>query len=96
MHRTLDGKGYVKGGEGVFVTGAGEVYAYRDGGLTPLTTTEDPKSYADIGSPERHAAPCTDRRRFHGHHVAVATQGHREIEGARRMSPRNRDATRRH
>lgn len=50
MHKTLDGKGYVKGGEGVLVTGAGEVYAYRDGGLTPLTTTEDPKSYADIVS----------------------------------------------
>jgi hypothetical protein len=48
MHKALDGKGYVKGGEGVFITGAGEVYAYRDGGLTPLTTTEDPKAYADL------------------------------------------------
>ena len=48
MHRALNGKGYVKGGEGVFVTGAGEVYAYRDGELTPLTTTEDPKGYADL------------------------------------------------
>lgn len=48
MHKALDGKGYIKGGEGVLVTGAGEVYAYRDGGLTPLTTTEDPKAYADL------------------------------------------------
>lgn len=48
MHKALNGKGYVKGGEGVFITGAGEVYAYRDGGLTPLTATDDPKSYADI------------------------------------------------
>lgn len=49
MHKALDGKGYIKGGEGVFVTGAGEVYAYRDGELTPLATTEDPKGYADLG-----------------------------------------------
>ena len=48
MHKALDGKGYVKGGEGVFVTTAGEVYAYRDGGLTPLATTEDPKAHADL------------------------------------------------
>lgn len=48
MHKTLNGKGYVKGGEGVFVTGAGEVYAYRDGELTPLTVTDDPRGYADI------------------------------------------------
>lgn len=50
MHKALNGKGYIKGGEGVFVTGAGEVYAYRDGELTPLTTTEDPKGYTDIVS----------------------------------------------
>lgn len=48
MHKALNGKGYIKGGEGVFATGAGEVYAYRDGELTPLTTTEDPKGYTDI------------------------------------------------
>lgn len=48
MHKALDGKGYIKGGEGVFVTGAGEVYAYRDGELTPLTVTDDPKGYADL------------------------------------------------
>lgn len=48
MHRALNGKGYVKGGEGVFITSAGEVYAYRDGELTPLTTTGDAKAYADL------------------------------------------------
>lgn len=48
MHKTLNGKGYIKDGEGVFVTGAGEVYAYRDGELTPLTVTDDPKAYADL------------------------------------------------
>ena len=47
MRKALDGKGYVKGGEGVLVTGAGEVYAYRDGRLTPLTATDDPKAHAD-------------------------------------------------
>lgn len=48
MHKTLNGKGYVKEGEGVFVTGAGEVYAYRDGELAPLTVTDDPKAYAAL------------------------------------------------
>lgn len=48
MHKALDGKGYVKDGEGVLITGAGEVYAYRDGGLTPLTVTDDPRGYADL------------------------------------------------
>ena len=48
MHKALNGKGYVKGGEGVFVTSAGEVYAYRDGELTPMAVTDDPKGYADI------------------------------------------------
>lgn len=48
MHKALNGKGYIRDGEGVFVTTAGEVYAYRDGGLTPLTTTDDPKAYAGL------------------------------------------------
>ena len=48
MHKTLSGKGYVKDGEGVFVTAAGEVYAYRDGELTPMTTTDHPKEYAEL------------------------------------------------
>lgn len=47
MHKTLSGKGYIQGGEGVFITSAGEVYAYRDGELTPLTVTDDPRGYAD-------------------------------------------------
>lgn len=48
MHKALDGKGYVKDGEGVFVATSGEVYSYRDGELTPSTATEDPKKYADL------------------------------------------------
>lgn len=48
MHKALTGKGYIKGGEGVLVTSAGEVYAYRDGELTPLTVTDNPKGYADM------------------------------------------------
>jgi hypothetical protein len=48
MHETLSGKGYIQGGEGVFVTTSGEVYAYRDGELTPSTATEDPKAYAAL------------------------------------------------
>lgn len=48
MHKELSGKGYVQGGEGVFVTSAGEVYAYHDGELTPLGVTDDPRGYADL------------------------------------------------
>lgn len=48
MHKALSGKGYVQGGEGVFVTSAGEVYAYRDGELSPLTATDDPRGCADL------------------------------------------------
>lgn len=48
MHKALSGKGYIQGGEGVFITSAGEVYDYRDGELTPLTVTEDPKGYSAL------------------------------------------------
>ena len=48
MHKALNGKGYVKDGEGVFVTTSGEVYAYHDGELTPATATDDPRAYADL------------------------------------------------
>lgn len=48
MHKALNGKGYAKGGEGVFVTTSGEVYTYRDGKLTPSTTTDNPKAYAEL------------------------------------------------
>ena len=48
MHKALNGKGYIRDGEGVFVTTSGEVYAYRDGELTPSTATEDPKAYAAL------------------------------------------------
>ena len=48
MHKALSGKGYIKDGEGVFVTAAGEVYAYRDGELTPSTATEDPRACAEL------------------------------------------------
>lgn len=48
MHKALNGKGYIKDGEGVLITGAGEVYAYRDGELTPLTATDDPKGHAAL------------------------------------------------
>ncbi len=41
MRRTLNGIGYIKGGAGVFVTGAGDVYAYRDGELTPMADDPD-------------------------------------------------------
>lgn len=59
MHKALNGRGYVKGGEGVFVTGAGEAYAYRDGELTPLTATEDRKADPEGG---RTATTRTTRR----------------------------------
>lgn len=54
MRGTLNGKGYVKDGEGVFVTDAGEVYAYRDGGLTPLAAAEGRKARAALD--DRHRA----------------------------------------
>ena len=50
MHKTLNGKGYIKDGEGVFVTSAGEVYAYRYGRLEPMTTTDNPKGLLAIES----------------------------------------------
>lgn len=46
MHKALNGKGYIQGGAGVFVTGAGDVYVYCDGELTPLTVADDPRGYA--------------------------------------------------
>ena len=48
MHKAFDGKGYIKGGEGVFITSAGEVYGYDHGTLTPMAPTDDPKGYADM------------------------------------------------
>ena len=48
MHKTLDGKGYIKNGEGIFITTAGEIYTYHDGDLTPLAVTDDPKGYAAL------------------------------------------------
>ena len=61
MRGALNGKGYVKGGEGVFVTGAGEVYAYRDGELTPRTATGDPKGHVDLGDGWKVVAPTARR-----------------------------------
>lgn len=61
MHKALNGKGYIKGGEGVFITTAGEVYAYRDGGLTPLTITDDPRGYADLEGSRAAIAWATRR-----------------------------------
>lgn len=55
MHKALNGKGYIKEGEGVFITGAGEVYAYRDGELAPMTVTDGHKGVAHLkaaGLPE--------------------------------------------
>lgn len=48
MHKALNGKGYIRNGEGVFVTTAGEVYTYHEGELTPLTTTNHPRAYAEL------------------------------------------------
>lgn len=33
MNETLNGKGYIQGGEGVLTTSDGKVYAYHDGKL---------------------------------------------------------------
>lgn len=34
MNKELSGKGYIQGGEGVFITSTGERYSYHDGELT--------------------------------------------------------------
>lgn len=47
MHKALSGKGYIKAGEGVFITSAGEVYSYIDGEITPMAPADDPRGYAD-------------------------------------------------
>lgn len=49
MHRALNGKGYVRHGEGVFVLASGEVYAYHEGELTPLAATDRPGPCAELG-----------------------------------------------
>lgn len=48
MHKALNGKGYIWHGEGVFVLASGEVYAYHEGELTPLTTTDHPRLYTEL------------------------------------------------
>ena len=48
MHKALNGRGYVRNGEGVFVATAGEVYACHEGGLTPLTAANHPRAYAEL------------------------------------------------
>lgn len=34
MNKTLSGKGYIKGGEGILITSTGDRYHYHDGELT--------------------------------------------------------------
>lgn len=35
MDKELSGKGYIRGGEGHFLTSTGDLYHYHDGVLTP-------------------------------------------------------------
>lgn len=51
MNKELSGKGYIQGGEGIFITSTGERYEYHDGKLTqtsvrpwPLHRTEPTNS----------------------------------------------------
>lgn len=37
MDKKLSGKGYIRGGEGHFLTSTGDLYHYHDGVLTPET-----------------------------------------------------------
>lgn len=48
MNRELSDRGYIQLGKVVIVTKAGEEYVYCDGGLTPLTTTDDPNGRAGL------------------------------------------------
>lgn len=57
MHKAFDGKGYIKGGEGVFVTSAGEVYSYIDGEIAPMAPTDDPRGYAALERDSRLNQP---------------------------------------
>ena len=34
MNRKFSGKGYIRGGEGYFITSTGDRYSYQDGELT--------------------------------------------------------------
>lgn len=40
MNKEPSGKGYIQGGEGVFITSTGERYSYHDGELTRTAVTE--------------------------------------------------------
>lgn len=48
VNKELSDKGYIQGGKVVVVTTAGEEYVYCDGELTPLTTTDHSKAYAEL------------------------------------------------
>ena len=37
MNKELSGKGYIQGGEGIFIASTGERYHYHDGKLTQVS-----------------------------------------------------------
>lgn len=43
MNKELSGKGYIQGGEGVFITSTGERYHYQDGKLTQTSVRPWPE-----------------------------------------------------
>ena len=42
MHKALNGKGYIRGGEGHFLTSTGDLYHYHEGVLTPEAAWPSP------------------------------------------------------
>ena len=47
MNRKLEGKGYIRGGEGHFLTSTGDLYHYHEGELTPETACPCPSPEPD-------------------------------------------------
>lgn len=43
MNKELSGKGYIQGGEGIFITSTGERYSYHDGELTQTSVRPWPE-----------------------------------------------------
>lgn len=53
MNKKLNGKGYIRGGEGHFVTSTGDLYHYHEGELTPEAAWPSPSPEPDQTKPNQ-------------------------------------------
>lgn len=52
MNKELSGKGYIRGGEGHFLTSTGDLYRYHEGVLTPEAACPNPSPEPDQTRPQ--------------------------------------------